>query len=306
MDPISDLDFFVRLARLGRLSSAAQAVGVTPSTASKRLAKLEQRLGVRLFERTTRQFSLTPDGETYLAGGSRLLEALGSLEDTLAGGDPLAKGSLRVHASLGFGRRFITPLVSSFVTRHPDIDIQLHLSDRFSGWIDQGFDLAIRVGEPPDATLLSRKLASNRRIVCAAPLYLRDGGVPEHPGELQAHRCIVIRENDDPYCDWVLCTHEATEVVKVRAALSTNDGTTAVAWALDAHGVVMRSQWEVAPHLRSGRLKQVLPEWSREADVHAVFPTHRPVSAKGRAFVDYLADAFAARASAGHRLHGAW
>jgi DNA-binding transcriptional LysR family regulator len=296
MDPISDLNFFVLLSKYSTLARAAQELGVTPPTVSKRLAALEQRLGVRLMNRTTRRIGLTAEGEAYLTEGARLLAELNVLEQTVAGSQAVPRGLLRVHATLGFGRRHIVPAVSRFIRTHPETEVQLHLSDRPVNLVEQGIDVAIRFGDIPDSRLTMRTIAFNRRLLCASPQYLKQAGEPAHPGELPAHDCIIIRENDETYGTWHLGQGSRVETVKVRGRISTNDGESALAWALDGHGILLRSEWDAVPYLRSGRLRQVLQEWTLpSANIMAVYPTRQNLSARTRSFVAELADWFVAQ-----------
>lgn len=304
MDGFSDLAFFSVLAKHGSLAATAQQLGVTPPAVSKRLAAIERRLGVRLLQRTTRRVSLTPEGETYLVDGARVLQELEAVERAVAGSRAVPKGLLRVCATLGFGRRHIAPRLSKFAKRYPDVEVQLHLTDRPVNLVEQGFDVQIRFGELPDARLTARLLAHNRRVLCAAPAYLKRAGEPASPRELQRHACLFIRENDETFGTWHLHAGTRTETVKVRGPLASNDGECVLGWALDGHGILMRSLWEAAPMLRSGKLRAVLPEWSLpSADIYGVFPPRSHLSAKTRALIDYLLESFEP-----HRSHqgGDW
>jgi DNA-binding transcriptional LysR family regulator len=296
MDAFSDLAFFVLLVKRGSLAGAAQQLGVTPSAASKRLAALEARLGVRLLNRTTRRLSVTPEGEAYLAQGGRILAELEELEMGLGGSGVAPRGLLRVNATLGFGRRHLAPMIGDFLLAYPDVEVQLQLTDRALNLTEEGYDVGILVGDLPDARLNARRLALNSRLLCAAPAYLARNGEPASPRALAQHRCIVIRESEAAYGTWHLRHHQSAErqeTVKVRGPAATNDGEVAVNWALQGHGILLRSEWDVAPLLRSGRLRQVLPEWSAPpADIHAVYLSRDKLSARVRAFVDFLADRF--------------
>lgn len=295
MDAFSDIAFFSLLIKHGSLAAAAQQIGVTPPAVSKRLAAIERRLGVRLLQRTTRRIRLTPEGETYLVEGARVMQELEALERTVSGGQAVPKGLLRVCATLGFGRKHVAPVLSRFARRFPDVEVQLHLTDRPVNLVEQGFDLQLRFGELPDARLTARLLARNRRVLCAAPAYLRRAGEPASPRELAQHACLFIRESEETFGTWHLRAGARTETVKVRGPLASNDGECVFQWALDGHGILMRSLWESAPMLRSGRLRTVLPEWSLpSADIYAVFPTRSHLSAKTRALVDFLMEAFEA------------
>lgn len=295
MDAFSDIAFFSLLIKHGSLAAAAQQIGVTPPAVSKRLAAIERRLGVRLLQRTTRRIRLTPEGETYLVEGARVMQELEALERTVSGGQAVPKGLLRVCATLGFGRKHVAPVLSRFARRFPDVEVQLHLTDRPVNLVEQGFDLQLRFGELPDARLTARLLARNRRVLCASPAYLRRAGEPASPRELAQHACLFIRESEETFGTWHLRAGARTETVKVRGPLASNDGECVFQWALEGHGILMRSLWESAPMLRSGRLRTVLPEWSLpSADIYAVFPTRSHLSAKTRALVDFLMEAFEA------------
>lgn len=171
--------------------------------------------------------------------------------------------------------------------------MQLHLTDRPVNLVEQGLDADIRFGQLPDARLTARKIADNRRLVCASPTYLKKHGIPLVPRDLQNHQCILLRESDEIYGSWHFNSGSKQETVKVRGALSANDGECATTWALDGHGIVVRSEWDIAPYLRSGRLRVVLEEWELPtADIYIVFPTKNHLSAKTRALVDFMLKAF--------------
>ena len=291
MDGFSDLNLFALVARNRNLAAAARELGVTPPAVSKRLAQLERRLGVRLVNRTTRRLSLTPEGELYLANGSRILDELSELEQlvTRSRGEPA--GLLRVNASFGFGRTYIAPAISEFVERFPSMQIQLQLTERPMSLQEEGYDLGIRFGEVPDARINARLLRRNRRIVCASPAYLKRHGKPSVPHDLARHECIVLRENDSAYGTWHFSRGKRTETVKVGGALSSNDGSAVLRWALDGCGIVVRSEWEVAGHIARGELTPLLAEWSLpNADIHAIYLERNRLSAKLRAFVDFLGE----------------
>lgn len=289
----SEMAFFSLLARYGSFSATARELEVTTPAISKRLAQMEARLGVQLLNRTTRRISLTPEGETYLAHARRILADIDDMEQLVSSAAAEPKGLLRVNATLGFGRSHIAPLISGFIQQHPQVQVQLQLSADPPPLTEDAFDVCVRFGEPPDARVLARHLAPNRRLLCAAPAYLAAHGVPKGPSDLARHNCIGIRQGDDAYGSWRLTLGKRTETVKVRGNLSTNDGEIAVNWALAGHGIVMRAEWDVARYLRSGRLAQVLENYrTPSADIHAVYPQRHQVSARVRAFVDFLATHF--------------
>jgi DNA-binding transcriptional LysR family regulator len=294
-DVTSDLEFFVQLARLGSLSAAARALDLTPPAATRRLALMEQRLGVRLVNRTTRSASLTDEGDTYLRHATRILAAVSEMEDAVSRSREAPRGILRVNASLGFGRTTIAPLVSAFVQRYPQVEVQLDVTDRPVDIVEQGFDLAIRFGALPDTRLNARRIMSNRRFLCASPAYLQRHGNPTALGELTRHRTILHRQNDDAYGVWRFTREGETVSVKVNSGLSSNDGDIVLGWALDGHGISIRSEWDLAKYLESGRLKVVLPDFLLPpADLFVYYPSRRNQPARIRAFIDFLVEHFRA------------
>ena len=250
------------MARHGSLSAAARALDITPPAATWRLAAIEERLGVRLVNRNTRKISLTSEGEIYLLHATRLLAELHEMDEIVSSSRQAPRGLLRVNAPLGFGRTVIAPLVSTFTARYPDVEVQLEVTDRPIDMVDKGFDLAIRFGELPDNRINARRIMSNRRFICASPTYLERQGIPKKLEDLANHRCIVHRQNDDAYGIWRFIQDGRTEIVKVHGALSSNDGDIVLGWALDGQGIVIRSEWDLAKYLESGRLRRILPEFS--------------------------------------------
>jgi len=294
-DPTSDMQFFVLIARHGSLAAAARAIDLTPPAATKRLAALESRLGVRLLNRTTRSLSLTSEGETYLRHATRILADVREMEDVVAQGRAVPRGLLRVNATLGFGRTAIAPLVSAFAARYPEVEVLMEVTDRAIDLVESGFDLAIRFGTLPDKRLNARRILSNRRFLCASPGYLERHGAPATLADLARHRCIIHRQNDDAYGIWRFLHGEHSEVVKVHGALSSNDGDIVLGWALDGHGILIRSEWDLAKYLDSGRLRVVLPEFTLpSADLFVYYPDRRNLPVRARVFIDFLAEHFAA------------
>jgi DNA-binding transcriptional LysR family regulator len=288
-----DLNFFVLLAKLGSMSATARELGVTPPAVTKRLSQMEQRLGVRLVNRTTRRISLTNEGELYLAQASDILHRIRDMEESVSSGRAEPKGLLRVNATPGFGRTRIAPIVSRFAHAYPEVEVELHLTDRPISLAEEAYDLAIRFGELPDTRLTARRLMTNRRFLCASPAYLKQAGEPQTPQELHRHRCILHRQNDDVYGTWRLLKGRTVELVKVRGAVSSNDGDIVLNWALDGHGIVQRSEWDVAKYLESGRLRQVMPAYTLpSADLYLYYLSRRNLPAKMRAFIDFLAKEF--------------
>ncbi|WP_110970180.1 LysR family transcriptional regulator [Pseudomonas huaxiensis] len=307
MSPVSELAFFVQLVRLGSLAATARELNLTPPAVSKRLAQLEQRLGVRLLNRTTRSISLTAEGELYLVNAQRILGEIEEMEQQVSSSRAEPKGLLRVNAPLGFGRTHVGPAISSFVRRHPEVEVQLQLTDRPINLPDDATDVAIRFGELPDSRLIARKIASNRRRLCATPAYLERHGHPETPKDLTRHSCIVLRQNDLAFGAWRFSRGKQSESVKVHGGLSTNDGEVALKWALDGHGILMRAEWNLARYLRSGELVEVLGDYETPpADIYAVYLERLNLSAKVSLFIEHLREFFRRNADGPEDSLSAW
>lgn len=289
-----ELGFFSTLAACGSLSAAGRELGISTAAVSKRLSQMEARAGVSLVTRSTRRMGLTPEGEVFVAHARRILAEIDDLNELLGQSRRAPQGLLRVNATLGFGRTHVAPIISRFARLHPEVDVQLQLSVNPPAPTDDAYDVCVRFGEPPDGRVVARRVAGNRRLLCAAPAYLARYGTPRVPNDLVRHNCIGIRQGDEAYGLWRLTTGTGskarTEAVKTRGSLTTNDGEIAVAWALDGHGILMRAEWDIERHLRSGRLVAVLENHrSPEADIYAVYPQRHQLSARVRAFVDALA-----------------
>ena len=290
----ADLGFFSVLAAAGSLSAAARELGVTAAAVSKRLTQMEQRVGAALINRTTRRMSLTPEGEVYLEHARRILDQIEHLAELLGSASHKPQGLLRVNATLGFGRSHVGPAISRFVAQHPQVEVQLQLSVAPPPITDDTYDVCIRFGEPPDTRVIAKRLAPNRRLLCAAPAYLAEHGLPSSPADLVRHNCIGIRQGDEAYGVWRLSHRRGTssdaQAVRVHGNLTTNDGEIAVKWALDGHGILMRAEWDIRDFLADGRLIQVLPEYDTpSADIYAMYAQRHQLSARIRAFVEFLA-----------------
>ena len=288
----ADLGFFSVLVAAGSLSAAGREQNISTAAVSKRLAQMEERLGVTLLNRTTRRMSLTAEGEVYLEHARRILGDIDEMEQLLGESKSTPSGLLRVNATLGFGRSHVAPLISRFARKHPRMDIRLQLSVDPPPLTEDAFDVCIRFGPPPDARIIARHIAPNRRLLCAAPAYLARHGDPRAPADLAHHNFISIRQGEEAYGLLRLTRGRGgkPDSVKVRGSLTTNDGEIAVGWALAGLGIVMRAEWDIARYLRSGRLVQVLAQYhSPNADIYAVYPQRHQVTARVRAFVDFVA-----------------
>lgn len=304
VDP-SDLSFFSMLAAAGSLSAAARELGLTPAAVSKHLTQMERRAGVPLVNRTTRRMMLTPEGELYLEHARRILDEIDELAELLGSAKKSPKGLLRVNATLGFGRSHVAPAISRFVVKYPQVSVQLQLSVTPPPLTDDTFDVCIRFGEPPDTRVIARRLAPNRRLLCAAPAYIARRGMPATPHDLAKHNCIGIRQGDEAYGVWKLTTGRGssrkTEAVRISGSLTTNDGEIAVKWALEGHGILMRAEWDIRQYLDDGQLVAVLPDYDTpNADIFAVYSQRHQMSNRIRAFVDFVA--LELRAAAGRQM----
>ncbi len=302
----ADLGFFSTLASAGSLSAAARELGISTPAVSKHLALMEARVGVSLVTRTTRRMGLTPEGEVYLAHARRILGEIDGLQALIGAAKAHPQGLLRVNVTLGFGRSHVAPLISRFVQQYPAVEVQLQLSVNPPPLTDDAFDVCIRFGAPPDARVIARHIAPNRRLLCAAPAYLARHGSPKVPNDLTRHHCIGIRQGEEAYGLWRLASgrNAPAEAVKTRGTLTTNDGEIAVNWALDGHGILMRAEWDIARYLQDGRLVQVLPQYSTpDADIYAVYPQRHQLAARVRAFVDFMAASLPQQAMASANAH---
>ena len=293
MKTLSDLAFFVEVARHPSLSAAALHLDVTSPAVSRRLAKLEKRLNVRLLNRSTRKLRLTAEGEKYVSDGAAILHDIEQLEHALVQGREQPRGLLKINASFGFGRVHIADAIAQYTRLCPAVEVLLHLTDHPIDLIADSFDLAIRFGFPPDSRLVARQIAANRRILCASPAYLSHTAPIASPKDLLRHDCIVIRQDSHASSNWQLQNGKNEMSIKVTGPLSSNHGEVAVTWALADKGILLRSEWDIAEYLMDGRLVRVLPEWQgAPAHVYAVYPHRNSLSAKVRVFIDLLAERF--------------
>jgi LysR family transcriptional activator of dmlA len=267
-----DLAVFCAVARLSNFKTAAKELGMSPAFVSKRVRLLEGQLGIKLFHRTTRSVSLTEEGERLVALSTEILDKLDQLVVESSADTGALKGRLRLCSSFGFGRKHVGPIIAELVAAHPDLHIRFEVLDRVVDPGIDGFDLDIRIGDEISPHLIARPLGKNRRVILASPEYLSRHGTPERLADLPTHRCIAIKERDHPVGIWKLQRRGKDETINVNDTLSTNNGEVAVDWALAGHGILLRSLWDVHEHVRSGRLKHILPAYSQAANIWAVYP----------------------------------
>ncbi|MCJ7799938.1 MAG: LysR family transcriptional regulator [Polaromonas sp.] len=298
----SDLELVLAVRTQGSLAGAARSLDVAPPAVTKRLAALEARLGQRLFQRTTRRVSPTAEGETLCERAAVLLQGFAALEAELQERKAEPTGLIRLAATLGFGRLWLGPTLARFQARYPRIDIQLQLTEQLPDLALDGYDGAIwlwAVADRQAARWVSRRLASNQRVLVAAPDYLAQHGAPSSLQDLQNHSCLIVRENGNAlgqrFDVWTLHQRQNTgaERVRVRGPLSSNSGELVRDWCLAGRGIMLRSLWDIAPQLASGELVRVLPDYAMpEADIHWLAP-YRPDSPRRiRLLIDYLVDQF--------------
>jgi DNA-binding transcriptional LysR family regulator len=292
LDRIGDLNLFLRVSDLGSISAAARSLDLSVAVASQRLKRLEKSLGLRLLQRTTRQMRLTPEGATLVAQGRALIEDLEALTGNLSKAASEIGGTLRVSVPASFGQQYISPLVPEFLARHPRVKLHIDLSDQMRDLVSEGFDLAIRIGTLTDSKLVARRLAPDRRVLCASPAYLEKHGTPTTPDQLASHDCLLLTVNRSAHDIWNLRTTRGKQIpVRVRGRLESNLGDVIRDAAVAGLGIALHSTWHVCDDLRAGRLKIVLPQYRPiEAGIYAVMPERRLALPRTRAFADFLAE----------------
>ena len=293
MDKFQEMRVFAGVVDAGSFVGAADALGMSKAAVSRHVSDLEQRLGVRLMQRTTRKLSLTQEGEVFLARCRDILASIEESEAELSTRAASASGLLKVSVPVSFATKHLAPLWSDFLAAHPRLTLDVHLADRVVDLVDEGFDLAVRIARLPDSSLVSRKLAATRLVLCAAPSYLRRRGTPTHPDDLAAHDVIGYSLLSTPG-QWLLQGPDGPVTVKIRPRLWTNNGDTSVAAAVRGAGIDLQPTFLIADELADGRLVQVLPAWQAvELGIYAVYPSRKFVLPKVRALVNFLAASFA-------------
>jgi len=295
MDRLDDIALFLRVLDLGSISAAARSLDLSVALASQRLKRLEQQLGVRLLHRTTRRLHPTAEGSALAERGRALVDDLEALTGELRRGGAEASGTLRMTASASFGRQYLSPLLPTFLARYPKVRINLDLSDLMKDLVSSGYDLAVRIGALEDSNLVARKIATNRRVLCASPDYLARHGSPQAPDDLERHECLVLVGSQGRQDVWRMNDHNGREVaVRVGGRFECNFGEALRDAAVGGLGIALHSTWHVCDDLRGGRLRQVLPAYTvAESGIHAVMPQRRLVPLRVRAFVDFLCEQFA-------------
>ena len=285
-----DLEVFIHAARLASFAAAAQELGASPAYISKRIALLEEALRVKLFHRSTRHVSLTERGEVMLSWAQRVLDVYDQVEGALEETQSEIRGGLRIAASSGLGRNHVAPLLSELVKMHPGLEIDLEILDRSVDLVDEEFDIDVRVGDVREPQVVPHHLTRGRRILCASPEYIRTHRELETIADLARHSCLLIRERNETFGRWTLQGPDGTRNVRVNAALASNHGDVIRRWALEGHGIMLRSYWDVADSLSRGDLVHVLRKFWQSADVWAVTKIRSDNSAKTRLCIRHLRD----------------
>jgi DNA-binding transcriptional LysR family regulator len=290
MRDITDMEVFVRTVRCGSLSAAARTMDLTPAAVSYRLGKLEDNLGTRLLHRTTRRLTLTADGSEYLSQAERMIADLEKIEASVSRRDEVPQGTLKVTVPSSFGRQHIAPVMPKFLKRYPLVRLHLVMSDEMIDIISQGVDLAIRICELKDSEFIARKLAPDRRVVCASPDYLERCGKPMTPADLANHNCLMLSQQ--PY--WTFNGPRGQERVKVSGNFQCNNGEAIRDAALAGLGIALKATWDIAGAIKTGRLRVLLEDYpiSSDTSVWAVYPSRRNVPAKVTAFVAFMKEHF--------------
>jgi len=293
MDRFKELTTFIEVAHRGSLSAAAREEGITPAMVGRRIDQLEERLGVKLFKRSTRKVTLTPEGGTFFEDCHRILSELRSAEDALTVGVRSATGRLILTAPTAFGRKHIAPHLSAFVGEHPNLAITLHLSERMVDLKNERFDLAIRIADLKSVDLIAVRLARNHRVVCGSPTYFKRAGKPQALADLARHNCLVTSTEDGAADQWSFQDKGKPLGVKVAGSLQCNDGEVLTRWSIAGEGLAWRSAWEVSEEVKRGRLVTVLDDFAFPGNnIYAVYPERRLLPAKVKFFIEFLKKTF--------------
>jgi LysR family transcriptional regulator, transcriptional activator for dmlA len=287
-----DLRVFLTVIRKQSFAGAAEDLGVSAAYVSKRVNALEKALKTRLLHRTTRTMALTDDGERARHWALRILGDLDDFVDELSLAKQTPRGLVHICSSFGFGRHHVAPAISRLADKYPELEFRLEVIDRVVDMVSEGFDLEIRVGDDLPGQHLYKRLATNSRVLCAAPNYLGKNGIPTQLEDLKRHECLVLKERNNVFGVWSLESSGKGQDVHVAGSLSSNNGEIILKWGLDGRGIFLRSLWDVKPYLNSGELIRVLPDYSQSANVWALYPTRLSNSAKLRVCVESLEDHF--------------
>ena len=299
MDNVKAMRLFLTVVQTGSLSGAGRQSGLSPASVSRQITALEDDLGVRLLNRTSRRLSLSEAGQVYLEHAERLLQDIDELRDAVSQMAVKPRGTLRIQSRISLGTQHVAPLIPTFLALYPDLKIGLWLTDNDLDLTEHGIDLAIRTGDLSDSTLIGRRLASSPRVICASPEYWSEHGKPETPEAIIDHNCLTYRfEFGTAATLWQFRTDEGQSMnIQVNGNFQTNNGEALRVAALSGLGVAMLPAWSVKDHLKTGSLERVLSEYETTVSdldfgIYAVYLSRRNLSAKTRLFVDHLVTEF--------------
>lgn len=283
---IEHLRLFVRIASTHNISQAGKELGLSAPVASMHINKLEESMGARLIHRTTRKVSLTEEGETLLPYAEEIISSVDAAQATVGTGKACPKGTLRITAPASFGRIHLIPALNGFLAQYPDLSVDIRLTDSMVDLVEGGFDVAIRNADLKDSSLIAKKLATDKRIMCASPDYIKTYGAPQHPSELRQHLCIKHTGLES----WAFETPEGIEHIKVKGRIRVDHGEAVRDAAVDGMGIAMCATWIAYQHLKDGSLIQVLENYTLidHSAIWAVYPSSRLLAPKVRAFIDYF------------------
>ena len=289
-DRLGGLAMFAQVVESGGFSAAARALGLTPSAVSKQIGLLEDRLGARLLHRTTRRVALTEVGAAFYERARGVLSALDEAERSVTDLNAMPRGTLRLSLPIHFGQFHIAPILPGFMERYPEISLDIDLSDRYVDLVGESIDVAVRVGGLRDSSMIVRRLAPNRRVVCASPSYLAKHGAPATPSDLARFNCLTFHQHG-PAVEWMFGEGDARQAIRVKGTLQANNIELLRTAALAGVGLIRMSAYLLIDEIAHGRLVPVLTEHqARDAEVFVLYPASRHLSPKVRAFVDYLAE----------------
>lgn len=296
MTKIDDMALFAHVVKAGGLAAAGRKLGLSPASMTARVNQIEKRYSTRLLTRNTRSIALTDAGERFYSGCIRVMAEVENTENMLQESQGNLRGHLRISATSDFGRQYVAPALAEFVDNHPDVSPHLVLSDGLINIIDEGIDIAFRFGNLPDSNLISRPLYQNRRVLCAAPKYIKLNGTPRHPDDLKNHRCLILERLGQPLNEWFFEINNTRSSVKVKPHLSCSDGEVIRHWALQGYGIAFKSLIDIRKDLSSGKLVLLLDEYVRgfshndteTVGVQAIYPSRHYQPMHVKAFLTYF------------------
>jgi DNA-binding transcriptional LysR family regulator len=301
MDKFGDIDLFVRVVKNKGLAVTAREMSLSPASVTIKINRLEEYYGVKLLNRTTRQVSLTEEGKQFYERCLRILSEVDEAEEQLRTGRDSFSGPLSITAPVDIGQQHIAPLLAKFAEQHPGITATLHLNDGVVNLLDSGFDLGVRFGVLKDNRMIARKLASNKRVVCASPRYLKKHGMPKTPEDLLNHRCLTMIRKGEPLTEWHFSIKGKRQGVAVNSFLSSNNGAQIKNWAVAGHGIALKSIWDIQDQLKTKKLNLILEDYAQDfeaagidndANLNVVYLSREYLPERVRAFIEVLLNHF--------------